>query len=147
MEAVILKDRIPEVLAAIRAQMQIAVEETAKAVVETAQHAIENPPKTGHIYKYGPEPLPHQASAPGEAPANWTGALRDSIKSEMVEETATHVIARVTAGEGLRYPYARYLEFGSPAGKIAARPYFYPAADENVGTLRAAMIAGIREVE
>jgi len=33
--------------------------------------------------------------------------------------------------------YAHYLEFGTPGGKIAARPYLRPAPDRNRGRLRA----------
>lgn len=76
--------------------------------------------KSGQLYGS------HQASAPGEAPANWSGALMDTLESTMTGPTS----AEVSAG-GTQAPYlAQQLEFGSPGGKIAPRPLVTPTAEE-----------------
>lgn len=73
--------------------------------------------KTGTVYKRGN--VLHQASAPGEAPAQDTGRLASSITTSV---DGTSVI--VTAGNGT-VKYARMLEFGT--SRIAARPFMMPA--------------------
>lgn len=96
------------------------VDEAATAFVGAAAARILDGPKTGHVYLSDTKPSPHQASAPGEAPANWTGELVDSIQIRPVD--ATTVDVAVTA------EYAARLEYGE--GAIAARPFLTPAADE-----------------
>jgi hypothetical protein len=89
-------------------------------LIVRAQQRIEDPPKTGRIYTHGPQPLPHQASAPGEAPANWTGRLRESFSyTESGELEATVHIAE---------PYAADLELGTT--RYAPRPFVTPTIDE-----------------
>lgn len=80
-----------------------------------ARRLIQDTPKTGRIYKRGG--VSHQASAPGESPANDAGTLAESIQARMtgyiqgeVEPTAE---------------YADYLEFGTE--KMEPRPYMFPA--------------------
>lgn len=69
---------------------------------------IDSPPKTGRVYGT------HQASAPGEAPANETGELASSIR---VQKGAEEVILSAEA------PYAPVMEHGG--AHVAPRPFFY----------------------
>lgn len=65
---------------------------------------IMNPPKTGHVYKRGGRS--HQASAPGEAPANDLGNLVNSIREEYNAERLQGFVI-------VAAPYAAALEFGA----------------------------------
>jgi HK97 gp10 family phage protein len=58
----------------------------------------------------------HQSSAPGQSPANNTGALVRSIKVKKNEREATISIEK---------DYAIFLEFGT--SKMRARPFIIPA--------------------
>lgn len=62
----------------------------------------------------------HQASAAGEAPANWHGDLRKSF--HRIEDDAYIV------GIYNPYPYANYLEEGTK--KMAPRPFRQPIIDK-----------------
>ena len=90
-----------------------------KHVVKEARDSIRNGPKTGTIYKINGRM--HQASSPGESPANLTGALASGI----------HYLNR---GNELEYgynsaqKYGDWLENGSPGGKIKKRPNLKPVA-------------------
>lgn len=74
-------------------------------------------PKTGRIYRVSRTGRPHQASAPGEAPAIDTGLLTNSIQTEF-PSPLTGII-------GIGAEYAAYLEAGTRF--MAARPYIEPA--------------------
>ena len=91
-----------------------------KLVQRTARHKIINPPKTGRLYNVPGTNRRHRASAPGEAPANLSGALQRSIDfkvstNELEVGADTH--------------YAKRLELGDD--KIAARPYLWPSIQEH----------------
>lgn len=58
----------------------------------------------------------HTSSAPGEAPANWTGEL---VKSISVQKNGRTSFVFVAA------KYAEFLEFGT--SKMRARPFIIPA--------------------
>lgn len=92
-----------------------------------AKTEIQTGTKSGKIYKRTTEAggtITHQASAPGEAPANEFGVLAGSI-STVPSEDPTEAEARVivTAEQGAA------LELGREDGSIAARPFIRPAAD------------------
>ncbi len=82
-----------------------------------AQRSILSGAKTGHIYKRGLKF--HQASAPGEAPANDLGFLVANIKADMSDQFTANL--RSTA------PYSIHLEYGTI--NMAARPFLGPAGD------------------
>lgn len=65
----------------------------------------------------------HQASAPGESPANWSGHLRDSSFTPLTNDA--HLPGIMSNAE-----YADYLESGTPGGMIAPRPYRQPIIDK-----------------
>lgn len=98
------------------------VAEEAERIAEDMRQRILGGPKSGHLYTSGPEPLPHQASAPGESPANWTGALVESIQTEIVAPGEAEIKVDAT--------YAAILEHGSDGGKIAPRPFMQPALEQ-----------------
>lgn len=83
-----------------------------------AQRSILKGPKTGRVYKRGKST--HQASAPGEAPANDLGFLANNIKAEMTEDLTASTISLA--------PYSIHLEYGTR--KMAARPFLAPAAEK-----------------
>jgi hypothetical protein len=91
------------------------VEANAEAVAEHARQNIMTGPKTGHVYGT------HQASAPGESPANENGDLVGSISARPIGRKVWEVAVDAE--------YAATLELGSPGGKIAPRPFLAPAAE------------------
>jgi len=95
--------------------------QTAFLAQSEAQRSILKGPKTGRIYKRGKRGRTHQASAPGEPPANDTGRLASSLRSEV---SAGALTASLIAGTS----YAAHLEYGTT--KMAARPFMRPAAEK-----------------
>jgi len=60
----------------------------------------------------------HQASAPGEPPAVWTGTFRLSWQPKTFPGS-TIFLSRIETGVG----YADWLENGTPGGQMAPRPH------------------------
>ncbi len=86
-----------------------------KDLVRTAQKLILKKPKTGRIYKIRQlkRTITHQASAPGEAPANLSGKLRKSIDF-LVTGGVKMEFGALEGGTGQRgVKYARPLERGT----------------------------------
>ena len=76
--------------------------------------------KSGRVYNIkGPPKRTHRASAPGEAPANDTGRLAESIQSSIEGKTA-EVFTNME--------YAPWLEFGTQ--KMEPRPFLFPAVEK-----------------
>jgi hypothetical protein len=96
-----------------------------KDLKSTAKESILQGPKTGRIYfvKRGGKTIRHQASAPGEPPANLTGALKDSIDFKVGSSSSM----RFEAGNN-EVDYAAKLEEGIG---IKKRPYMIPAIKAN----------------
>ena len=90
-------------------------------VVRRSKQLIEEGPKTGRIYRI--RGRDHQASAPGEAPANRTGKLAKSGNYNV------HGPFQMEVGESV--PYAGFLEDGT--GKIKPRPHMIRAINETQG--------------
>lgn len=90
-----------------------------------AKRLILEPPKTGRIYRLELKGVKvyHQASAPGEPPANFTGDLRNTIDYRV--KGSDQLI--IKAGSQNKVFYAGDLEFGSEDGRILPRPYLNPA--------------------
>lgn len=78
-------------------------------LVKTAKSTLTTGAKTGRVYKF--RGGLHQASAPGEAPANRTGNLRKSLSFK----ARSHELEF-----GYQAPYGKYLEWGTR--KMAPRP-------------------------
>lgn len=75
--------------------------------------------KTGEYYRVPNTSKVYQASAPGEAPANRTGALASSYNSQVVSNTESVVFSN------LKYSI---IEFGTR--DIRPRPHLRPASQE-----------------
>lgn len=99
--------------------------ELGKDLKQESKRLITEPPKTGRIYRIRRKgkTVIHQASAPGESPANLTGALKKSVNYN-VSSTSELVF-------GANTKYARRLELGD--SKIKKRPYLKRAIDEKEG--------------
>lgn len=104
-------------------EMLIALDASGRKVEAEAKRSIMQGQKTGKLYKR--RTVTHQASSPGQAPANDTGRLVNSIASYVVRNGN---YALVTAGKGIA-KYAAMLEFGT--SKMAARPFLFPAAEKS----------------
>jgi hypothetical protein len=97
---------------------------------------IKSTPKTGSIYNIGGKR--HQASAPGESPANLSGDLVRSLSFNVSSAT------RLIIGERRKIaPYAAYLEEGSPHGRIKPRPHLRPAVISKAREIEQAIQRGI----
>lgn len=95
-----------------------AVRATAAAVTGKSKKRILRGSKTGIVYqRYNPRRT-HQASAPGEAPANDTGRLAGSIDFQQLRPLTWEV--------GTPVPYGRYLEYGVARNNLEERPWLRP---------------------
>jgi HK97 gp10 family phage protein len=103
---------------------------TALDIQARAQLAIQNPPKSGRIYKRGN--VLHQASAPGEAPATDIGLLVNSAYTKKAADSDYET--------GFTAEYAAALEFGT--AKMQPRPYLRPAVE----AVRDAFMAAIKRI-
>lgn len=130
----------------------------AMLVQKTARQKILKGPKTGRVYgtvadvmnnmvvqALGSERQKrlaaakvHQASAPGQPPANDTGKLAASIQV-VAASPSNRATAYVTVGE----PYGKHLEFGTK--EIEPRPFLQPSADENHATIHAMIVESVNE--
>lgn len=98
-------------------------------VAEARRSILEKPKggKTYIIYKDGRKRR-HVSSAPGEAPANLTRALRKSIDFKV------RGYDKLTFGANT--PYARALELGNPKRNLEARPYLIAAINKKQQDIR-----------
>lgn len=87
-------------------------------LVNKLQYMIRNGPRTGRVYTF--RGRKHQASAPGEVPANRTGRLAKSVR---YEATGHHTLV---FGEDAEY--AGFLEHGTR--NMAPRPHLRVAVNE-----------------
>lgn len=102
----------------IKSSRQIVEALARQTETETRKNIIRGS-KTGKTYKVPKTSRVYQASAPGEAPANRTGALAASY--------ATHIVSH---REAIVYSNLKYslIEFGT--GDIRPRPHLRPAAQK-----------------
>lgn len=110
---------ISSISSAVERAVAVGLKISAEKVKSDAVKSILNGPKTGRIYKRNT--ITHQASAPGEPPANDTGNLARNITATVVSPNE----AIVNSGAA----YARHLEYGTT--NIAQRPYMRPALMNN----------------
>ena len=118
--------------------LEAALDEAGEAVRDSAVRAILHGEKTGRVYTHYLEEkngrlvavrkraVPHQASAPGEAPASDTGNLVANI---VVDNTNPRDLEVAVASLA---PYSGELEYGR-GGKfpMEPRPFMRPALLEN----------------
>jgi HK97 gp10 family phage protein len=113
-----------------------ALNEIGSEVVRETARLIKAGPKTGKVYTF--KGRPHQASAPGEAPATRSGRLADSgnYKVKNWQE--------MTVGETA--PYAGFLENGT-RGRMAPRPHLIKAINNKAqDTVNAILESVKREI-
>jgi hypothetical protein len=136
-EIVIEFNAFPALSANIARLADVVCERTALAVEANAKLLIQNPPKTGRIYRHGK--IEHQASAPWQAPATDTGNLVNTALTERKAEADWEV--------GFTAEYAAGLEFGT--ARILPRPYLRPSVEKHRQGFLDAMsaIAGMRDAD
>lgn len=106
-----------------------------KDLVKTSKAMIMEKPKHGRLYrlKKNGRYVLHRASAPGEAPANFTGALKRSVDftvsgaDKMIFGSRLYFPDRKGMPSGVKY--GGYLELGTK--KIAPRPYLESSIKKN----------------
>ena len=86
-----------------------ALYDVGKDMYAEVRRLIKEGPKTGRKYKV--KGRTHTASAPGQPPANWTGALRRSVGFKVRKNEVEY---------GYKIRYGEYLEEGT--SKMAPRP-------------------------
>lgn len=125
----ITSNPIPEYLSTVDGRVNAVVRATISRIQARIKLSMAAA-KHGREYKRGKNgTIVHQASAPGEAPAIDTGALTNSIQTEMLTRTSGMVYTNME--------YAAVLEFGG--GHIAPRPAWVPAAEAERAAFEAAM--------
>ncbi len=98
-----------------------------KDLKQESRRLIKDPPKTGRIYdlRINGKRVLHQASAPGEAPANLTGALRKSVDYNVSQANQM----TFGAGNHQTVDYAKKLELGG--GNVSPRPFLIKSIEKN----------------
>ena len=114
-----LTGRLEKLAHRIESRVLTALNEGAEILAERARDSLREGGRSGRVYSTPQGP--HQASAPGEAPAALSGRLGESIA---VEPGGTEGEVHVTADT----EYAAALEFGTRDS--APRPFLGPALDE-----------------
>lgn len=123
-----------KLIADVRQAALTGVADGIEAVRGNAVKKILSGSKTGRIYKRGG--VSHQASAPGEAPANDTGRLAQSARTELNK-------AEISGAAIFSTAYAAALEFGREDGSILPRPYARPALEEEREGIEKAIAADV----
>ncbi|MEK0324941.1 MAG: hypothetical protein QQN63_04485 [Nitrosopumilus sp.] len=114
--------------------IQSALTDIGRRDVKSARAMIKDKNKTGRIYirRRGGQRIRHQASSPGQAPANFTGLL--------ARETAFEVSGFRFMKFGNRADYSAFLELGT--SQMEPRPFLIKAIKENEGYAFSALAAG-----
>lgn len=123
----------PHVVEALRQAVMVGVMRGTESVKQGMVERIQNPPKTGRVYRRNG--VEHQASAPGESPASDTGRLAGSIRTNYDHANLTGYVNVATE-------YAEGLEFGT--ARVAARPYARPTLAEKAPEIREDIAQEIR---
>ena len=106
--------------------------DVAPEIEREAIRLIKSPPKTGRLYRRGGKI--HQASAPGEAPADLSGELAAGIDSSVSSPTVLII--------GDRAEHGRWLE-GNVANRTLPRPHLRPAALSKAREVEQAILLGV----
>lgn len=110
-------NNLPAISAALKLKLGEVVDKTAHEIEGNAKASLAGS-KSGKVYER--RGRSHQASAPGEAPANDYGALGNSIQTQNTGQLSR--LVSVGAEHGA------VLETGG--AKVAARPFMGPAAEQ-----------------
>lgn len=95
-------------VAAIEAELPSRAVRATNALIN-AKNMVLRGARSGRMYGS------HQASAPGEPPANWSGHLRDSGWKQIDDAHRPAIVSDTW--------YAELLENGTPGGQMAPRPF------------------------
>ena len=116
-----LDGSINKIITRIKTQLparanQVAIE------LRNSELKINSGPRSGRTYvRYG---RVHTASAPGEPPAVDTGAFRNSWQPLVVSNGSSIFISKIKSTKRVGgMNHGDMLEYGTPGGKIAPRPY------------------------
>lgn len=122
-----------EVIKALKPQnairgIQQGLTEIGKNLVKSAEDGIKNPPKTGRLYRIRGGRT-HQASAPGQYPAEITGKLRRSLGSNV--NNLIMEFGADTKYAPILQQFDTPLKTSSNFKKIAPRPFLTLSHNEN----------------
>lgn len=120
-----------------RQAVRMAFYRLGKDLVQSAKKSILDKNKTGRIYnvyttqngRRRKRVRRHQASAPGQAPANLFGNLWRSLDFEVDGSSELTFGSKSVASNGKRVPYGVYLEEGTDI--MAPRPFISRAVRNN----------------
>ena len=121
-----------------------------KDLVHASKKSIMEKPKHGRLYKLKRNGVTrlHRASAPGEAPANFTGSLKHALDFNVIGgdrmEFGVRQIFQNRKGTPAGVTYGKYLELGT--SKMAARPFLKPAIKKNLKNIREHFERSLQEV-
>jgi len=112
----------------------------AQSTAQRAKNKIRRGGRSGRVYEISGQT--HQASAPGEPPANLTGALAESIHWTRMEGPSGSADAFVTDPKGATLEYGGFNESGR---YIEPRPFFGPSATEAIAAARGTLAKRLRK--
>lgn len=103
----------------------------AQSTATRAKNRIRSGSRSGHVYFL--EGKLHQASAPGEPPANLSGALANSIKFTKI---TNNPMSGATAGSDLAYAatleHGGFASFEGEVVYVDPRPFLLPSFEEAI---------------
>ena len=139
-----LQNRLENLDKEIKKDVTKAIAGSLIMVENDARLSIMKGPKTGRIYPR-PGGKTHQASAPGESPANDTGRLVSHINHEIKDSGLSGTVGIHNLSS---VPYARRLEFGGKDSRgimILPRPYLFKAYNKNEKSIKKKIAEAIVE--
>ena len=115
-----------------RTKMNLIMEWAVNAIELEMAESMASRSKSGRMYK---RPLKtYKASAPGEAPAVYSGTLLNDLKQEITQMPWG---LRGEVGVGMTAIYSKFLEHGT--SKMSPRPFVKPAGDKIIPLFQAKM--------
>lgn len=103
----------------------------AQSMAQRAQNRIRTGSRSGHVYQT--DRGPHQASAPGEAPANLSGALASSITfTRMTDREGSFATAGTTLAYGETLEFGGFTDFNGKFVYVEPRPFLLPSFEEAI---------------
>lgn len=113
------------------ASMARVLNSVAQSTAVRAKNRIRSGSRSGHIYNFGGNL--HQASAPGEPPANLSGALASSITfTKMTDRPGSFATAGSTLGYAATLEFGGFAEFRGKEVFIDPRPFLLPSFEEAI---------------
>lgn len=112
----------------------------AASAIMVQNEAKDSMRKAKHGKKYKRKSVEHVASAPGEPPAVDTGRLIGSVNHNITEDGLTALIGILDLSN---VRYGKFLEYGT--GRIAARPWLFPALEKNRANIEKRIQLGIQK--